>query len=261
MFTFSKPLHLKGMNMTIMSFAFAVSPWMLGVMSDNVGIVQTLYFCVGVSVLASLVNSPLMFVKVLQRQPPVDYQRAMGYEDQDLVDKAVKGEWVPAKFLDDLNYARFHKGLPMLRIPMRTYEEDKENLKLLRKHAREDFKYHRVIMHEIISELEDPEERRKNLEILHQLIPSPEIRNGDADALGRWFAEYLKDTGYFLDGGWGPVYKQMIMKAFPPINTDGEINFDNIESHMVKTLANMNRFLRKEGASRAVQGFRKSVVV
>ena len=247
--------------MTIMSFAFAVSPWMLGVMSDNVGIVETLYFCVGVSVLAALVNAPLMFAKILQRQPPVDFQRALGLEDQDLVDKATRGEWVPAKFLDDLNYARFRKGLPMLRIPVGEYANDKENMKLLRKHAREDFKYHRVIMHEILTELEDPEQRAQNIEIMKSIMPPPEECAKEAKELGKWFSDYLVDSGYFLDGGWGPVYKQMIMKSFPKINSDGEINENNVESHMVKTLANINRFLHKEGTSRAVKGFRKSVVV
>lgn len=251
----------QGVNMTIMNFAFAVSPWMLGIMSDNIGVIETLWFCFGVSILASLVNAPLMFAQALKRREPMDYQQAMGLEDQDLVERALDGQWVPAKFIDDLNYSRFQKGLPMLRIPIKPYEEDKPNLRLLKVHAKEDFTYHRFIMHDILADIETPEGRKKSIETLNKVIPSKEDRHMDAQDMGKWFADYMEDNGYFLDGGWPPVYKQMIMQSFPAINTGGEITEDNVEQTMVRTLANMNRFLREEGASRANRAFRNSVIV
>lgn len=251
----------QGINMTVMNFAFAVSPWLLGLMSDNVGVNQTLWFCVGLSVLAALVNAPLMFESALKRKPPVSYQQAMGLEDQDLVDKALRGEWVPAKFIDDLNYSRFQKGMPMLRIPIIEYSKDKENLSDLRKHAREDFEYHRLTMHNILAGLQEPGGKEKTLELFNKAIASPEERKTDAAAMGKWFGEYMVDNGYFLDGGWPPVFKQMIMQAFPPINKDGEVNLENMESTVVHHLAYMNRYLREETGNFAIRGFRNSVVI
>jgi hypothetical protein len=244
-----------------MNFAFAVSPWLLGLMSDNVGVNQTLWFCVGLSILAAVVNAPLMFASALKRKPPVDYQQAMGLEDQDLVDKALRGEWVPAKFLDDLNYSRFQNGMQFLRMPVVEYSADKENMRMLKRHAREDFLYHRITMTNILNELQAPGGIEKNVELFKKVQPPEEHRNADADAMGKWFTEYMKDNGYFIDGGFPAIYKQMIMHAFPPINTDGEINENNIETTMVNYLANVNRLLRDDTNNAAIRGFRNSVVV
>ena len=82
MFDMLAPVHQRGfaqeLNMTIMNFTMALSPWMLGVMADEVGAEETIWLCVGASVFAALVNSPLMFAPELKRKPPVDYQKAMG---------------------------------------------------------------------------------------------------------------------------------------------------------------------------------------
>lgn len=251
----------QGMNMTVMNFAFAVSPWFLGLMSDNIGIVQTLWFCVGVSVLAAIVNSPLMLAKELKRMPPTDYQQAMGLEDQELVDRAIAGQWVPAKFIADLNYSRLSKGLPFLQVPIRTYEEDKKQMKVISRHAKEDFEYLRFVMHDVLADLQDPEKKQRNLETINKTRPSEEKRKENAEAMGRWFADYLYDGGYFIDGGWPPVYKQMILHSFPAMTSDKDLTMDNMEPVMVRYLANMNRVLREGEPSRAIRGFRNSVVV
>ena len=199
--------------MFAVDIAMALSPWVLGIVADNIGTPKTMWICVGFSLAASAINLPLTFAPELKRKEPVDYQKAMGYEDQDLVDRAMRGEWVPAKFIDDLNYSRFQQGLPFLRPPLKSYEEEKRDFKLLKRHAKADFEYHRFVMHDILNDLADPEERKKNVELLHKVRPSETERDSDAEALGTWFTEYMKDSGYFLDGGWPPVYKQMIMQV------------------------------------------------
>lgn len=251
----------QGINMTVMNFAFAVSPWLLGLMSDNVGTNPTLWFCVGLSVLAALVNTPLMFASSLKRKAPLDYQQAMGLENQEMVDKALRGEWVPAKFIDDLNYSRFQNGMPFLRMPILSYEDDKKNLKDLKKHAREDFEYHRLTMHNILASLHESGGKERNVELFRKTQPPVEHRTEDAEAMSRWFRDYMVDNGYFLDGGWPPVFKQMIMQSFPPVNRDGQLNAENIESTVLRSLAYMNRYLREENSNGAIRGFRNSVVI
>ena len=116
-------------------------------------------------------------------------------------------------------------------------------------------------MHDILNDLAEPDGRKKNAELLKKVVPPPAERDAMAESMGRWFADYLKDGGYFLDGGWPPVYKAMIMQAFPPVNTDGEITEDNIEQTVLGFLTNMNTFLRDEGRSNFNKAFRNSVVV
>lgn len=116
-------------------------------------------------------------------------------------------------------------------------------------------------MHDILNDIAEPEGRKKTVEMLKKVLPPPVEQDEAAAAMGRWFADYLKDGGYFLDGGWPPVYKQMIMQAFPPVNTDGAITEENVEQTTLGFLANMNKFLREEGRSNFNKAFRNSVVV
>ena len=116
-------------------------------------------------------------------------------------------------------------------------------------------------MQKILSELQEPGGPEKNAAIFKKVQPPASFRNEDAEAMGKWVSEYLKDGGYFLDGGWPAVYKQMIIRAFPPINTDGEINAENIEPTMIRFLANVNTFLQENNNNAALRGFRGSVVV
>ena len=174
-------------------------------MSDNVGVNQTLWFCVGLSILAALVNVPLMSAPALKRKPPVNYQQAMGLENQDLVERALRGEWVPAKFMDDLNFARYQNGMPFLRVPVLAYASDKNNLKALKRHAREDFEYHSVTMHNILASLHEPGGIQKNVDLFHKVQPPLEQRQEDANEMGKWFKDYMFENGYFFDGGWPSV--------------------------------------------------------
>lgn len=115
-----------GLNVMIMNFANAVFPYLFGTMADNEDISPTLWTTIAISLLAAVVNFPLMFAKELKPTEKLDYQQAMGFEDQDLVNRAMEGKWVPAKFLLDLNDARMAQGLPILVLPVKAYAEERK---------------------------------------------------------------------------------------------------------------------------------------
>jgi predicted MFS family arabinose efflux permease len=64
------PDHLRGLvqglNITTLNFSFAVAPFLIGTMVDNRGIEVSLLLSVGISVAAALINTPLIFRKVMQ---------------------------------------------------------------------------------------------------------------------------------------------------------------------------------------------------
>jgi len=106
---------------------------------------------VGISVLAALVNAPLMFAAALQRKKApatttADYQYVPTTdEDADVVETLMKGGWVHPRHLAELNAKRFNAGLPFLLPPVRPYGIDKEQgLCELYKRANEDFSYTRL---------------------------------------------------------------------------------------------------------------------
>ena len=112
----------------------------------------------------------------------------------------------------------------------------------------------------LLNDMSQPGGKKRSADQLRKVVPPKAESDAAAEDMGKWFGEYLKDNGYFLDGGWPPVYKQMVMQAFPPINVDDEITEDNVESMFVHYLANMNRFLRESPQSQAGKAFRGSVV-
>jgi len=246
----------QGANTTVMDFSNAISPWLLGICADNIGTEATIWICVGISFLAATINFPLIFAKQLKRKPPPapEYSRPMAGEDSELIEKALRGEWVPREFLDDLFESRLESGQKFLVIPYRTYEEDKPLLKDFRKMAGEDFKFIVGRMTEYLTRVQDPEYRTaiaKQFKVSQP--PDEELEHLKSD-LGRWFADYMEDNGYFMDEV--PIlYKQMIMRAFPPVNTSGEMTADNMEQILINYIRVMKKYLKDEENAGFINAF------
>lgn len=256
------PVHRRGMvqglNIAVMDFASAISPYLLGELADNVGIRETMWTCIGISFAAGLINLPLVFAKALKRPPTKapKYLRALKGEDVDLIDLAMKGEWVPAKDFDQLNDKRMEKGEPWLVIPYRPYEEDKQHLGVMRKQARSDLLYLRGQILESLNneEFEDEEKRNAIAAQFRQSRPPVEQREELARGLSKWFADYLVDSGYYMEDS--PIlYKQMIMAAFPPINKEKELTGENIEQVAVNYTRLLNKYLEDQDLTGARKAF------
>ena len=249
----------QGINITIMNFATAVTPYALGTLSDNEGISLTLWLTVAFSILAVITNAPLMFAPVLRQPEHKDYQQANGLEDQELVDRAMKGEWVPAQFLMDLNDSRRADGLPFLVTPCTPYHEDKHNMAELRRHAKEDFVFVKFRLYGYLEELDRDGETF--CESVRHVRPSQHVVDQQAQDLGQWFGEYMKDAGYLFDGGHPAIMKQLIMKAFPAASYEKDINVHVMEKLTVTFLKVMNQALDQETKSAATKALRNSVVM
>ncbi|CAB9513030.1 resistance protein [Seminavis robusta] len=256
------PVHrrglIQGLNIAVMDFASAISPYILGEMADKVGIRETMWTCIGISFAAGLINLPLVFVKALKRAPPKPpkYLRALKGENADVVELAMKGEWVPAKELDEINDKRMKKGEPWLVIPYRPYEEDKHHLRVMRQQARGDFLYLRsdVLGYVNNPEFEEEEKREALAAQFRNSRAPPEQREEQARGLSKWFADYLVDSGYFVEDS--PIlYKQMIMAAFPPINKDEEITAENMEQVAVNYTRVLNKYLDDKDLTGARKAF------
>lgn len=255
---------VQGINISVMDFASAISPYLLGEMADRVGVRETMWTCIGISFIAGLVNFPLIFADALKRpkKKAPKYLRALKWEDADVVEHAMKGEWVPAKELDKLNDERMKKGEPFLVIPYKTYAEDKEHLGVIRKQARGDFLY---LRHRMLEQLNDPEleeEEKRSLlaEQFKNSRPPVNQRKELAQGLSKWFADYLIDSGYYIEDS--PIlYKQMIMSAFPPINDDKEITSENIEQVAVNYTRVLNKYLGHQELLGVTKAFANKFVV
>jgi len=102
----------QGLNISMMSGANAVSPFLLGLTADEIGTKSTMWVCIGISFAAALINAPLLFAKALKPLPPLepDYARVLKGEDDAIVERALRGEWVPQEFLTAINEQRLENG-------------------------------------------------------------------------------------------------------------------------------------------------------
>lgn len=255
--------YTQGLNTTVMTFGGAVSPWVFGLIADGIGAETTIWICVGVSLLATLVNSPLLFAKQLKRKKVVPaYSRHLKGEDKDVVEQALRGEWVPAAALHEINMERMDNGRPFLQLPILPYEQDKTHMKSIKKHAKEDFTFHQATINAWLgSELLSTPEKRADL--LAQVEKSRGESNQEREALeagmGSWFAAYLRDAGYRIDES--PImYKQMIMSAFPVILKEDKLTADNLEQVTLNYSKIVNHYLEEEEEPAHIKAFARAYV-
>jgi hypothetical protein len=247
----------QGLNQTVMSFGSAVFPWVFGMLSDAIGIETTIWITVGVSLLAVLTNSPLLFEKGLKRKKTVpDYSRHLKGEDKDIVERALAGEWVPAKLLREINIHRANNGHHFLAIPPRTFEEDKPVLRDIKKNAQEDFAFFKSDIASFLgsADMKDMETRRQIAEKVKAARISDKERELSSKEMGAWFADYLAVAGYSVEES-PMMFKQMIMCAFPVINKEQDLNAENVEQVLLGFAKVVGGYLEDEKVPDYLEAF------
>ena len=152
----------------------------------------------------ALVNIPLIFVKGcnIPAKPRTGEKKPLKGEDKEMVEKALRGEWIPAEALEEIQEERYNNKQPYLVVPVRSYAEEKDELKVLRKRAKEDFIYYQRKYNEYLHRYNTlPASERRAF--CDQINRSSEVSNQDeVDAanadVGKWFADYLIDSGYHV---------------------------------------------------------------
>eukprot|EP00547_Thalassionema_nitzschioides_P004618 CAMPEP_0194213062 /NCGR_PEP_ID=MMETSP0156-20130528/13366_1 /TAXON_ID=33649 /ORGANISM="Thalassionema nitzschioides, Strain L26-B" /LENGTH=703 /DNA_ID=CAMNT_0038941007 /DNA_START=105 /DNA_END=2216 /DNA_ORIENTATION=- len=250
----------QGVNITIMNFGAAVSPFLLGTVSDNFGTPLAIWICIIISFLAGVVNIPLIWVKGcnVPTKPVPPERKALKGEDAELVEKALKGEWIPAQDLEELNEARFERGQPYLIVPPRSYGEEKDKLALLRRRARKDFLYHKKKSREYLAKfaIADEEELEAICRQVNQSSTAndPEEVKNIHEAMGKWFIDYVVDSGYSPQTD-NVLMKQAIMTTFPPVGSvPGSYTPENLEQVLLDVEKNYARLMELEGFDEEKKG-------
>jgi len=254
--------YTQGLNTSVMNFGMAVTPWVVGIIADATTTRTAILICVGTSFLAALVNAPIMFRKGMGPAPKVRSQdsRPLKGEDKDLVEMALRGEYVPASVLDGINEERISKGQPLLLVHYGKYADEKrESLDVLRKNAMNDFRHILKRRELFIGDLNESED--KGAAVCQQLrevdsLVNQEVLDEVDGELGSWFTDYLKENGYDAMHRSPALTKQMIMTSFPPISTEKEWKPDNVEQRLL----NHERVYRKFIESKEEEDTKKSFV-
>lgn len=183
-----------------MNFGAALSPFVLGALADAAGTPVAIWVCVGISFLAALINVPLLWVKGCNVPPkprPAEL-RALRGEDKEMVEKALRGEWIPAAELEAINEHRFQNGQPYLLIHPRSYEDEKDDLHALRRRAKEDFLFHSEMAKKYLHDIKTVDDLGPLCnQVNASLIGSDENEVDQINQeMGEWFKDYLVGSGY-----------------------------------------------------------------
>jgi hypothetical protein len=243
--------YVQGINSTVMNGTIAVAPWLIGLLADAAGTNAAIWTGIGVSFLAALVNSPLMFRKGFGKKPkklPPELRPLTG-EDDEIVNKILRGEYVDPLTVNQLNWARMERGDPLLVVHPKPYSEDREHLAELKHRAVDDFRSRQEHLEELLSKFSDPSFKANLPEMCNKvnssLTANPETIDEVHRELGQWFGDYLLNNGYQAHFT-STLIKEMILAAFPPI-TAGDIRPDNVEETLLKLRFIYNEYLRLKG--------------
>ena len=192
----------QGFNITVMNFGSAISPFVLGLVSDKMGTPTAVWICIGISFLAAAINVPLIWVNgcSVPKKPRPKEARPLRGEDKELVEKALRGEWIPLEDLEAINEQRFRNRQPYLLIHPRKYQDEKDELPLLRKRAKKDFLFQQTRLKMYLNEINTTDQISSLCDQVNSSIKasdSAEAKEINRD-IGEWFKDYLVDSGYTL---------------------------------------------------------------
>ena len=239
--------YVQGLNSTVMNLGTAIAPWILGILADTTTTDIAIWAGAGISFWAAFVNAPLM------KQPGMGFppkelplsHRPLQFEDKKIVEKILRGDYVPGAVRDKINDERVKNGQPYLVPRTTSYEQDKtKGLDELRRNAYSEFAYLRARNHErlvgLASRRSTITEQENEVQLTHilrkvneslSMVDETEVDNVHKQ-LGEWFAHYIKDSGYYAHVS--PVLvKQMILAAFPVLTPDKQFTADNLEQFLV----------------------------
>ena len=253
---------VQGSFTTILNCGNAIAPWLLGMATDALGTTNGLWIGVGLSFAATLINIPLMFKK--QFKAPPKKRIVIEFEDMELseeqeeeyIQKALRGEYVPARVIQILNMNRLERGEKYIINHCGSYDDDKERLKQLCSDTKKDLKILRHNIRHYLSRInnKDPSIPRTIHALNHGF---PDEMQRQHKEIGEWFGDYLKDNGYM---GMTPVQniKMMIIKSFPAIHNQGEeLTPQNFEEACLNLNRLYNRHLDDQLQSERADLFRK----
>jgi len=202
-----------------------------------------MWCCVVWSLIACVINAPLMFNPLFGPQKPENKNlKGLEGDDAEFVKRAEAGEWVPSDVLERINEERMKNGEPFIRLHYGKYADDAPKLFMLKQQAAHDFRLQKQLASKWLVQLRDPVFRADTVKNINAARATPKEQEESKRELGEWFADYMSANGYWADDN-PAIMKEMIMAAFPHVS-DPVLTEDNIESALVKGLRVINRLVQ-----------------
>lgn len=224
-----------------------------GLLADVAGTNAAIATGIGFSVAAALANTPLMWKPLMGKpkpKPPLA-KRVLPEEDNELFQKIVDKKLVDPELVFELNHHRALVGKPSIIPAVKRYDEEKDQLNLLREVAVKNFRFRMDLQDRVLAGLAKQEHDPDNLVftkeelvgLLNTLMQTDkEVVDKATNDLGHWMGQYLSDNGYSPHTS-SVLAKQMFMTAFPPLTRDKKVTEDNVEEWLLRSRRVMSRYV------------------
>jgi len=221
----SKRGYVQGLSSAAMEVGGALSTPVLGFIGDEQGDEFMIWVCVGVSILAAIINFPLTRDKRFQAVQPAPHEIHVD-------DEEAMAHWPDAEKEAAAQETAMLEGTEFEAIAYGKYSDDKPYLPALKKRAHHDLEFYEGYIKQYLAQIDAGGIEFKK-EQLEQWKASRIAGDKAAKAkkeLGEWFTDYLVDVGYTPEEN-STLLKQFIVSAFPPLFEGGSdaVGADDIE--------------------------------
>jgi len=209
--------YWNGLNGVFSNMSQAISPLIFSAVYDGVGNVRGQEMLVCTSVVSFL--AMVAYVPLIGMMPKPPKEVKLELQDMAYYEGLSNAEWsaLPMEIVDQVTAKMLEAGkLPQL-VSWGDYDEERPRLYDLQARAAKDFQYLQQSIICILSDREKLVQEQKNFKTFMDLMPRPDREKAKSE-MGAWIASYFDDAGYLHWETQTPIYKAMIMTAFPPID-------------------------------------------
>jgi len=176
------------------------------------------------------------------------------FEDLAKWEKLTDKEWsaLPMETVDKVSMRMMDQGKHPRIVNWGDYQGERAEISSLRHRARADFEYVTKDMRDILANRPKMLEMQKMMKTWEEMTPKVD-REKAKQEMGAWIADYFDDAGYINWEKQAPIYKSMLLSAFPPVDDLDDLKpdyatmpIDQYEDAMMKFLAVMDSHLNLE---------------
>ena len=163
-------------------------------------------------------------------------------------------EWsqLPLEIVDKVTMQFIEAGKAPRAVTWGDYQAERPTLSGLQDRSAMDFKYLSTSMMTMLTDRGLMLQEQKNYAKSIEMMPKVDRDKAKTD-MGTWIADYFDDAGYINWETQSPIFKAMLMSAFPPIDALDDIKpeyatmpIDQWEEQLTKVLAVMDSHLASE---------------
>jgi len=245
--------YWNGWNDACTNLATAATPIIFATIYDSIGNpqgVEMLACTAAVSFLSFVAYAPLGAMMPKKLPPP----KKMEVQELSVYENMSDAEWsqLPLEIVDKVTMQFIEAGKAPRAVTWGDYQAERPTLSGLQDRSAMDFKYLSTSMMTMLTDRGLMLQEQKNYAKSIEMMPKVDRDKAKTD-MGTWIADYFDDAGYINWETQSPIFKAMLMSAFPPIDALDDIKpeyatmpIDQWEEQLTKVLAVMDSHLASE---------------